>query len=1124
MLAEKNGLKSTWRSPGKTCLFFLLLLALTAVLSLGLCIFNAVQTYLDQCDDYYRTIAELEYVGAGYGDSTVYDSQLAEFLSAGSPDLEAMARLPGVLSWEPSRSGLGVTEGFHRTDSGVYDPDAAVLILRNLFWDSKMGAYVGTVSQCLYSRTDMTNVMVFVQAGEGQTLDQSSRYVFVGRYVEGSNSYAYFLPEDFLLEQDGQEITLPAYSQVPAEGLPEDSPYQEAARILGWRNNGLRVQMVSDLETYRPFQQEELTLIQGRAFTRDEQEAGAKVCVISDRIAELLGVTVGDSLSLSVNCVQGGIFTFHGLDPAAAEAYTVVGLYGWTKDYTDWIFVPDGPDYAADPCPTGYVVGQFLLENDKTEAFYETAAALLPMGFRLTVYDQGYAVTAAPFRELLRIAAIFLMICCLVILAVLALFGYLFVYRQREAARTMAALGSGKLHVYRYFASGSGVLVLLASVLGVLLSSRLEQKALQFLEDFAKRYQAADLRFSSGSLSVSRTLAFSPQTPSRIYLLAAGLMVLGVLAACAVFTAAALREKKPRRKRPVRAPKHAGRSSHLSGRLKYALLSLRRGGMRTAAVALLALIVAVFLGQLTATADLYRDQLAAITGNTTFRGYSSSLNGLQMDRLVVRAEPLQALYDTGIIEDMDVSCIRAHYRYLGMTEDPGGRSYSVSTMEAPRNDYLLETLTNQMARGPLLTATTSLTRSPAFYYTLSPEITWLEGYSEECLRGYDESLCVVPTTLMEREGFPLGSKIRLFTMVTVDGQDGSRTYFDNEELTVVGCYVPVTLQETIYTPLGYVFPMGIQPEEESSIDPYDYIAWDGTDVIPLSEDNPEARTFLEDVWGTEHLASNAVAEYLEKLLKEGGNLCVISQALLAQWREDPDIFVRDGMRVAVANPSRDAVQYYYVIGVFEKTDPDMGDIYCSPMTADLVDPLHGEGLRLRLSSITYGSAIFTLKQDAGLTRFRDALEESGFTEPGVTGNVRNCAVIDDKDYNAAVSSLERQVRYLDALYKFLYALTGIIGLTASFLLVNFRKGELAIMRGLGAQPVRIFLNFFLEQLLLVLLGCGLGMGLWALLGRPFETLYFPLVGMYLACWALGAAVSILMLLRSKALAVLSDRE
>lgn len=1141
MLAEKNGLKSVWRSPGKTVLFLVLLLALTAILSLGLCIYSAVDGYLTDCDTYYRTIANLEYIGQEYNDNTVYDQRLAESLDSGELDLEAIRQLPGVLNWEPNCSALGIMEGLQRKDPNVYNPDAAVLVVGNLFWEGNSSAYMGDIRQCLYSQKDTTGKAVYIsplgltellESGHLDSLDTSTTrtYVFAGRYIPGENSYVWFLPEALTVVTEGQELHISPAMPLPGGELPEDSPYYLAAQAMYHQNNSVRVLLTEDLENYYPFHQQELHLTEGRSFTPEEYASGARVCVLSSDIAAAMEISVGDTVPLSVNFPEdSGIYDTMLTQPSAAEAYTVVGLFGQSNSYMDWVFIPDSPDYTPNPCPTGYAVGQFQLANDQAEAFEEAAGDLLPSGFRLTVYDQGYAVTAAPFQELLRVAQIFLAVCCLVILAVLALYGYLFVYRQREAAQTMFALGSGRLHVYRFFAAGSGAIALLASLLGAFTGWQLERRVLDFVAEFAQKYQAADLRYSSGSLSVSKELAFAPQTPEWLFFAGAGIMVVAALLACALFTGSALREKgKKRRKKQPHGPRHAVCSSRLSGPWKYPVLSIRRGGIRTAAAIAVALVIALFLGQLTATAGAYRNQLAAIEENTVIRGYLSDSKGLIMDHLVLQDWQLQEYYETGLIESMDISSEGGHYRFLGVRQDTQGNVYQVPCIPSPASSFVAETMQSQMAKEPSLISTTSMDNSPEFYYTTGAQVTWLPGYDERCLRGPDAAVCVLPTTMLEREGIELGSIIRLFLCT----ENGS---FYNYDFYVVGSYVPQGASDTIYAPLTYRFPKDSKtgpfverpgfPEDD-----LDHYTCNGVAAYFLSEASaaPFRKQYFSSAITQTSKLNFGYPGYDEWAFRNAAaQVCLISEDFMEAQG------LACGSILELTDPEGFALEYT-VVGTYEKLGDEIYDLYCVPPATAYVAmgdysdnyAYQGEYEWGGSYTVTCESAIFTLGNTGDLTALKDALEALNVTSPGqaTKGANRSYLVIDDKDFNGTVRSLQRQIQYLDALYKCLYVLVGLAGLTASYLLVASRKRELAIMRGLGAQPMGIFGAFFLEQLFLSLLGCCLGVGLWAALGRPMGALYLPLTAAFLACWALGSAASILHLLRSKALAVLSDRE
>lgn len=116
MTAIKNGIKCMARTPGKTLLFLLILTVTAALLTVSFCVFGAVRGYLDDCDVYFHTIAELEYIGEEYPDQQVYDEGFAAAVEENRAALEALVSSDAVLAWEPGSAELAYTSLLHRTD------------------------------------------------------------------------------------------------------------------------------------------------------------------------------------------------------------------------------------------------------------------------------------------------------------------------------------------------------------------------------------------------------------------------------------------------------------------------------------------------------------------------------------------------------------------------------------------------------------------------------------------------------------------------------------------------------------------------------------------------------------------------------------------------------------------------------------------------------------------------------------------------------------------------------------------------------------------------------------------------------------------------------------------------
>jgi len=168
--------------------------------------------------------------------------------------------------------------------------------------------------------------------------------------------------------------------------------------------------------------------------------------------------------------------------------------------------------------------------------------------------------------------------------------------------------------------------------------------------------------------------------------------------------------------------------------------------------------------------------------------------------------------------------------------------------------------------------------------------------------------------------------------------------------------------------------------------------------------------------------------------------------------------------------------------------------------------------------------IFTLRSTADLDLLRDVLEAVPFAEAGTRGDVREYALIDDADYVSAVQGMQRQIRYMNALFACLYVAVMLIGAVAAYLLQNSRKPEIALMRALGVGNTRIVITFLFEQLLLSVIGIGIGLLSWAATGGGINTLLRQLLVIYEFCWIVGSTLRLVRALRVKTQELLTEPE
>ena len=809
MTAIKNGIKCTLRTPWKTVLFSMVLILLSALLTVSLCVFAAVRQYLSDCDGYYHTIANLEYVGKDYPSSTAWDPELAKALSEHRGELDALLQSEDVISFEAESNTVAIVDGFHRWDNFVLDPNRAVMRLRCVLYDDRLDVYFMEVAETYYSSKDYTGTLLYVRSNEmpsngAEKLQSGKYYCASGRFFKGQTSNLWFFAEEAAFYEGEELVTLPPFALADADPAVAEA-YVRCAGVAQLKNDSCRVYRSATLDDYPPFQQQMISLAKGRLFDAREYASGARVCVVSDRIAGALGLDVGDRIEFTLYSADENLYEPGKWETADKGGFEIVGIYKDTESFPYRIFLPDTNSVNLGIRPvTGCRLGHFRLQNDRAAAFEQLCRPLQEYGFRVTVYDQGYAAATEPMRELMFISIVFLAVCLLLALVAHALQSHLFVSRQKETALTMRALGSGQTHVILYFLSAALLLSVVSAAAGGVVGKLLEQRVMDALRQFATQYADKDLRFSGSRISLSRTLAFAPSIRLRVYLLSAALLIVGSLLFTAAFARRSLRAgqtgTKKRRAALQILPKRAKRSTKLSGTLKYALLSMRRGLIRTAAVLLLCVIAAVFFGRLTTSLDGYRAQLEAYREDAVITGFATDYKGQLIDGLAVRNRPVSNLLATGLISDYTVTDTVAYCEALGVTRKADGTELDVTLPRMPsEGSFAMDTLIDRLHSESRWIAASSVNGSPIFHYGKVKDIRWLDGYSDADFAG-EEKICALPESMLEEKGIELGDTV-LF--LYTDTGYFSVVVIGMVEVKVVAAYAADTAKSYVFSPINY---------------------------------------------------------------------------------------------------------------------------------------------------------------------------------------------------------------------------------------------------------------------------------------------------------------------------------
>ena len=1120
-MIARNGIRSTVRARGRTALFACLIFVLTVTLTLGGGLWAYCAAALEALDGQYTSIALVEYMGEDYPAVNQADEgarEAAQTLS--DADIAAIA---GVERWERDDCTLARVEGYAR--SGLEAPygEYGVIVVSSLapayhtvmgelaedevaeeffaanyetglcvvrmadaeyteipffFYDGetytrytaaggeetveaaqlgetyvtvgtgrKVGiavhdggaeravplnlpqytygevgvyfgeqeevyGYTGIISRAVYTREGKDNVALTVEIGEsGFEAQKGQRYLLHGRFVESGTSNRAFAITDFY-----EGCQTPPYLAVEGADDPAltDSLFADYARRYAAVNNYVDVTASDDIAALEAFQQGTLYLEQGRFPAAGE----TGVCAVSGDMAAQLGLGVGDAMSLTV-MESGSADRFDAALTQDVRALTVVGVTNQVKGYGGLVWVSAGEGGFGAPL-FGDSLGRAVLDNARGRSAADALGAMMPPGVQVTLLDQGYSAAAQPLETMRTTALAITAAAACAAAAVLFLFACLFVGRQRETVAILVSLGAGAGKIRLWLLSGAAVVSGGAAALGGLAGAASMNRITRAALEGARRLYDADRRYSEAALGVVREVSDSGSAPLWPAVAAPILVFAASLLLCLAFLRSARREAAPRRGRVrVRVPR-GGTSTALCGPARFAMLSARRGGARSAVVPAAALVLSLFLGLLASTAQGWSGQMDALYTDTVVTGQVCSASGRQLTGLAVSAQNARLLWKSGLLADEHVA---TSFHYWLPAEMPAFGS----------SGFAQETRDAWIAQQPSLVALDDLSAAPEFYYGDVPAVEWLEGYDESVLacaeygsvlramRFYfgkgtfepetqelPEYPCIVSRSFLERRGLALGDTLTVAARIPAPD-------FDRDgyiPLRVVGAFSGTGSRENLYVPLSF---------------------WCSKDWITGAQD-----------------------------------------------------MLPDGQRA----------QYPFSTAAER-------DVYFYSIT-------------------TFTTCRFTLADPAGLGALREYLAGEGFSQSGRLNKNRTAVLLRDQTFTETVGSLGRYITFSRILFPVLFLAVGLLGFVISWLMVNSRRMEFAMMRGLGASRGRVFASFFLEQAALCLLGCLIGC--LALLplggggGRYLAVLAF------LGCYLVGCALSVLAVGRTHLMTLLSQRE
>ena len=309
-----------------------------------------------------------------------------------------------------------------------------------------------------------------------ESLITGGRYVFVLRYdslndqkTGADRQASTFMLSEFLSAPWCETIW--PVEDTSAEYLSTDefAPLRKLIEITNSDAHTFDVVYTDDMGAIMRFAEGKMAVVDGRALTREDNEAGRNICVVSREFAAENGLAVGDTVTLmlgtelfeqykSLGAVAGTLSRYKPAEiPAALE---IVGIYTDVdaaipqsatpnRSYSvSTFFVPKSLLQASEDALAGHVFSpsevSFTMANAwDIPAFLEESAPIISdLGLHLVFYDGGWTDIADAYQTAGRLSRMRIPALALALIAANVFVVYLFVGRKKKEYAITRALGA----------------------------------------------------------------------------------------------------------------------------------------------------------------------------------------------------------------------------------------------------------------------------------------------------------------------------------------------------------------------------------------------------------------------------------------------------------------------------------------------------------------------------------------------------------------------------------------------------------------------------------------------------------------------------------------------------------
>lgn len=904
----KHSFNSIVRSPGKSFLFLLLLTASIVFVNLGSSMNYSAKRMLDQADEHFDTVIAFKYGDLHNPDGAWADDNFQNNLT--NINFTALANHPAVIAIDQERT----ISAYAGADTQVWQSNSPVkdyvILTMRLLAPQEDGTWTALTYDTIFGRRVSGTVFLRVNPYSATAEDisaqlQPGRTFLLTALAQTAPSSGLTLtavkPAEMVQNPDEMISSFGELTDITDQPdyfeSAEGRAWLDLADTLAIIDKSFQVIASSDIQSMVPFHMKQTWLTSG-SFEPQEN-----ACYISERLAGVMELEVGDRWNLAYHYDPAGnpAFTYSPeIGFAQEEDCQIAGIFHITTDLTYTVLIPY-PDWLSKN-PDNYDFLRVRVENSQVEEYLTYAKANLPEMVELQVEDQGYSNAVVPILKLRERSLYMTIASAAAGVAVISLFAYLFIVRQRETADVMMKLGSGRGKTIAYLIIGIMIISLLSGIAGVVIAGQLDSRLTQAVWSSLQGGIMQDLRYSERALGLQ--VEFSPElvTAAWVRYATTGAVLGLVLAITLIASLITLRKPKRRKAKTIIAPKtESGRAmsfAWLPGlSLRFASRSIKRNFFRSLIVPLAVTLLAAFI--LTIGISIAEQEQAAQTiyddvpttaylttalgrhrqfpiqlqsdifrmldgeweGRQTWRMFEYPANGEQVRKA---REEIQA--ENSVIQEFLLTRYM-HYEYLGLVEGADGRAGTPNLPERPTIDRQESSIASQIGfswlayqvkRMPVLALTDSVTRTSEAIKFRESQVQWLEGYSDaDFLEG--KKIIVLPDRFMDEEGLMPGDVIRLGVYEPDENFGVLAEPFD---FTIVGSYFQGSRSPVFYVPWNLLLDikmgtdLGIEmPENPEDPDspkvaglPAEYLAdsVDSATIIPRDPRNLDSlRDYLE---------------------------------------------------------------------------------------------------------------------------------------------------------------------------------------------------------------------------------------------------------------------------------------